>query len=420
MDLRKRLARLDRLTGKPHPDRSGTPAAATVIDTAAVCRLLEFELRPCPEGTLWQRDYRPDELLVPPESLPDLTGILPRAASAAVGSEDLLFLDTETTGLVGGTGSLAFLIGVAWWEAGAFHVRQFFLRGPGQEAPILGELRRLAGRFRVVVTYNGNGFDLPLLRTRALLSRLPDPCAQLVSWDLLTAVRRLWGRRLPDCRQQTVETAIGESVRGAGDIPGAEIPQVYFRYLRSGDGHRLANVLRHNRRDMTGMGTIFTNVVAAADQLAAPVPPRATPLSWQDAWSWGRICESRRDQKRAADWLTYAVTASGLLGDVAVTELPDRFLADAVRILKRTGDWALVLRVVNTSLARPVSPGWLHREAAILYEHRLGRPDLALAHAEAVGDSHRLGRLHRKLARVPDPGRGLDAGGRCSRRSGPV
>jgi len=421
LDLRKRLAQLDRLTGKPHRDRSGNTAAAVApVDTSAVCRFLELDARPCPEGTLWQRSYRPDDLLAPPKSLPDLTGILPQATSTTVSSEELLFLDTETTGLVGGTGSLAFLIGVAWWEAGAFHVRQYFLCGPGHEEPILGELRRLAARFRVVVTYNGNGFDLPLLRTRALLSRLPDPCGQLVSWDLLTAVRRLWGRRLPDCRQQTVETAIGKSVRGVGDIPGAEIPQVYFRYLRSGDLQRLPNVLRHNRRDMAGMGTIFTNVAAAATKLAATVPPRAAQLSWQDGWSWGRICEARRDRKGAAGWLTYAVTASGLLGDEKPVALPDRFLADAVRILKRTGDWPLVMRVVTRSLARPAAPGWLHREAAILYEHRLGRPDLALAHAEALADAHRLGRLRRKLARVPNSGHGADVGGRCRRRSGPV
>ena len=122
---------------------------------------------------------------------------------------DIVFLDVETTGLAGGTGTLVFLVGVAWWTAdGALEVRQLFLPGPGREAPLLAELARVAARFRVVATYNGASFDLPLLRTRARLARRRDPFRHLVSWDLLVAARRCWGRRLPDCRQQTIETTV--------------------------------------------------------------------------------------------------------------------------------------------------------------------------------------------------------------------
>ena len=297
--------------------------------------------------------------------------------------------------------STAFLVGLAWWRDGGFTVRQFFLAGPGQEEALLAEIQRVASRFRVVVTYNGNGFDLPLLRTRALLARRADPLAGLISWDLLTPARRLWGRRLSDCRQQTIESMIRGAARGPGDIDGAQIPQTFFQFLQAGEVGRLPEVLRHNRRDMEGMGEIVAAILAAATVLTSAADTLADqPLAWPDAWSLGRLCEARRETPYAAAWFRLALERiSAPTTGGAATELPERLLVDAVRIFKRARDWPRVLDLLTRGQQLYPHRRWLHREAAMHFEHRLGRPDLALPHAEAEGDPNRLARIQRKLAR---------------------
>ncbi len=437
MDLKKRLANLDKLSHRKRSDQrqvdptGESPGAATARAREATLRDLGLSPQPQTAGTVWTRDYPPcatvsshDE--APAWKLPDLTDIFSAAAPPALTPGQLLFLDTETTGLAGGTGTVAFLIGVAWWTDDGFVVRQFFLAGPGRETPMLHALAELAAEFRVVVTFNGNCFDLPLLRTRALLSRLPDPLRALVSWDLLPAVRRLWGRRLPDCRQQTAEVEICGRERGAGDIDGALIPPTYFRYLREAEPGLLPNVLTHNQRDMVGMAAVLQAVVAAARVIdcgrLATHPRqggRATGFTsdppWQDAWSAGRICEARRDRESAACWLERAVVGAGIqpyAGEpagssgssgnspaVELRELPERLFVDAIRILKRTARWELVEQVILAGLSRWRDRDWLHREAAILYEHRLGRLESARRHAEVLAEPRRLERLNRKLGR---------------------
>jgi hypothetical protein len=211
-----------------------------------------------------------------------------------------------------------------------------------------------------------------------------------VSWDLLTAVRRLWGRGLPDCRQQTAETLVCGLARGDGDIDGALIPATYFRYLQEGDAGLLPCVLRHNRRDICGMAHLLGEVLGAAATLTPA--PSSTDLwrgNWHDAWARGRICERRRRDRDAADWLARAVDDAV----VRHTDLPLVFLLDAVRILKRAADWRRVAALLDAGLlAYPHEPR-LHREAAILYEHRLADLARALRHAEALGDPRRLARL---------------------------
>jgi hypothetical protein len=416
MDIRERLARLDRTTR-----REPAPAADPGPERPGGCTdwraALGLAPRTTPAGDAWARDVvRPGT--APPSLGVDLRGLL-REPQAARDAGELLLLDTETTGLAGGTGSIPFLVGLAWWESGGLRVRQYFLPGPGREAPILAELERLASRFRAVVTFNGATFDLPLLRTRALLARRSDPLAGLAGWDLLLAARRLWGRRLPDVRQQTVETLVAGEARHA-DIPGALIPQTYFDFLRDGATAELRRVLRHNRWDLEGMVRILGAVVAAAEGLDPAVArPPVAPPAWQDAWACGRIWELRRDRRRAAAWIERAVAGSGLLLPVAAEprDAPaERFAADAIRILKRTRRWELVRTLVERSLVQYGAQPWLLREAAILYEHRLGRPDLALAHATLLGEERRLERLRRKLGQTG----ALRADDGCSDVAGPL
>ena len=244
-----------------------------------------------------------------------------------------------------------------------------------------------AGR-KVVVSFNGASFDWPLLRTRALLNRMDDPLADLAGWDLLVPARRVWGRQLADCRQQTLETEVCGLTRGPGDIPGDSIPQAWFDFLAGGDAEPLQRVLEHNRRDMEGMARVLLAVCGAARQLAAPPAPGLAP-DWRLAWSLGRICERRRANPAAAGWLRLAALAPAARRE-------RRFLADALRVLKRDGDWSAALDLIDRAVARGDGDPWLHREAAIIWEHRLGDADKALAHARRTGDDRRVERLRRR------------------------
>lgn len=415
MDLTRRLAQFDALLKGPRSAEGSdvpapSPSPAMPGDTGAVARvvsLLGLTSREAKGGEAWACDAAEPAPCPPPEpaTLVALAALLaPRGAAAALPGVDadapapstvggLLLLDTETTGLAGGTGTVPFLIGCAWWEEGILRTRQWFLPMPGREGPLLADLAAHARRFTAVVTYNGQTFDLPLLRTRALLARQPDPVADLHGWDLLRAARRLWGRRLPDCRQATVEAQVCGIARDGDDLPGALIPQVYFRWLRAGDPGDLPRVLAHNRRDLRGMAAILVAAGTRAVDLATLPPAGAAPVwPWADLWSAGRVCERQGRRDLAVAWLAVALAARD-------GGAPERFFADAVRVFKRGEAWTDAATALTAALTAVGDRPWLHREAAILYEHRLRDLPRAHAHAQRLGEPARLARLARKLAR---------------------
>lgn len=405
MDLRQRLARLDRSTRRPDTagargnEGVGDPAVAVGLSGEALAELGLREVATS-AGACWVREWR--EVAPPvPERLPDLTGLLSRHGGLSPARERILLLDTETTGLAGGTGTLAFVVGAGWWEGAELVVRQLFLPTPGREGGLLRALADWAAGFEVVVTYNGVAFDLPLLRTRALLNRHGDPLAHLPAWDLLPASRRLWGRSLPDCRQQTVESAVCGLVRGDGDIEGARIPEVWRRWLVGDGAEDLLCVLRHNRRDLVGMAWILVRLCEASDLLTAGAPARAA--DWRLAWALARAAERLRQGDLAADWMAAALAAAGAAH--ARAQGP-AFALDAVRLLKRARRWRELEALLADELTVG-SPGWAHREAAILYEHRLPCLARALWHAEQLDDTGRVGRLRRRMGRPGTvPGKG--------------
>jgi len=398
MDLKKRLASLDRLSRVKGGGRADAEPVGDTTETLFSLGLIETD------GRLWAREYR-DELPAPSRNLPDLEGFFTRTGPEGLLAEDLLFLDTETTGLAGGTGTIPFLVGVAWWSRGHLVTRQFFMPGPGRESPMLSALEELARQFKVVVTFNGASFDLPLLRTRARLDRRDDPLASLVSWDLLVPARRLWGNALPNCRQQTLEVAICGQKRLRGDIDGSRIPQSWFDFLATGRPGDLPEVRCHNHRDMKGMALLFKKVVESAHLTERPTSVGSA--SWREAWSMGRICEKRRKHALALKWLETSFAAARLEGG-GVLSTPC-FLRDSVRVLKRGGDWHQVEDVITAGFEAGLKEPWLHREAAILYEHRLVRLDQALHHARQSGEESRVRRLERRLTHCerahPAPGR---------------
>ena len=175
-----------------------------------------------------------------------------------------LFFDTETTGLAGGTGTVAFLIGAGWFEGDAFITRQLFARDYGEERATLCDLHDLVSGKRFLVSFNGKAFDANLLAARCIMNRMPNPLAGLPHLDLLHSARRLLSHRLPDRRLGSLEAELLGFDR-EGDIPGSEIPQRYFDWLRRRDGRLMNDVFEHNRLDILSLAALAAGLAELID-----------------------------------------------------------------------------------------------------------------------------------------------------------
>lgn len=185
---------------------------------------------------------------------------------AEVALDHLLFVDTETTGLVGGAGTIAFLIGVGSFEADDFVLRQFFLHDPADEPAMLHLLGQQLDPYEGFVTFNGRVFDVPLMDMRFGMSLRKRP--SLTSWphlDLLFPARRLWRRALPDCSLGTLERKILGVQRSEDDVPGEWIPGMYLDYLRTRDIQPLKRIVYHNKIDILSLVGLSVEILARHD-----------------------------------------------------------------------------------------------------------------------------------------------------------
>lgn len=172
-------------------------------------------------------------------------------------ASQFIFLDTETSGLSGGTGTFAFMIGLGWWQAEGFRLQQFFLRDPAEETAVLAALDEVLTPFHTVVTYNGKAFDIPLLNTRHTLSAFKSPFSGMQHVDLLALSRRIWRNRLPSRSLGSIENDVLAITRTQEEIPGWMIPDMYFDYLKTGDSRPMAGVFYHNRMDILSLAALF-------------------------------------------------------------------------------------------------------------------------------------------------------------------
>jgi uncharacterized protein len=182
--------------------------------------------------------------------------------------ESFAFLDTETSGLAGGTGTYAFLVGAARFvESGEFVLRQFFMRDPSEEPALLEALSGFLAPTQALVTFNGKAFDAPLLTTRYRMHRIPVPFKDFAHLDLLPLSRRLWRDRLESRALKYIEENVLEAPRTQEEVPGYEIPSLYFDYLRSGDARPLKGVFYHNAMDVVALAALMSHT---AQMLADP------------------------------------------------------------------------------------------------------------------------------------------------------
>ena len=315
------------------------------------------------------------------------------------------FLDIETTGLSGGAGTLAFLVGVGAFAEDAFVVSQFFMRHPGEEPALLHAVTQKLAGCTSLVTFNGRGFDVPLLATRFRLAWQAMPLADAPHFDVLLAARRLWRARLESCALSNLERAVLGYERSEADVPGWLIPTLYQQFLQGGDAAPLARIFYHNREDIVSMAALATIVCRAC---LAPTEDEA--LHPIDRMALARALEEAGDDDLAIAAYRRALAQA----------LPDALrraaLARLGGLLKRRGEHAAAAMVWQewiTSLADDdVTPflelakhyEWRAREiATALMWARWARqivekwPEGAARTTTLAGLDHRLARLLRKL-----------------------
>lgn len=329
-----------------------------------------------------------------------------------------VFLDTETTGLAGGTGTYAFLVGLGTFEGYDFVVRQFFLRDYGDEEAMLEELEAHLRPHSLLVTFNGKSFDWPLLQTRFRMNRRRAPLPGAPHLDLLHPARRLYKERLGACNLAHLETRV-LGVERQGDTPGHLIPQLYFQYLRTGDAGPLADVLLHNRLDIVSLVSLAAWM---GQMVMAPLHP--TPdgelLCGDDLFALGRLFEDR-------GLLTEGITCYEAARDRGVAAVGEaralRQLSQAYKRV-RAHDQALAIWEAMSERAGALTP-YPFVELAKYHEHvsrnyataramavqaleiaqqrrslSLGYGPTSLQEVHAL--QHRLARLDRKLDRNLD------------------
>ncbi|TET48948.1 MAG: hypothetical protein E3J64_10305 [Anaerolineales bacterium] len=177
-------------------------------------------------------------------------------ALADIDRERYCFLDTETTGLSGGTGTMAFVVGIGFFRRESFVLHQYFLRDPGDEPAMIEALAEELAEFEVIVSFNGRAFDVPILETRFILARRPPATSNALHLDLLHPARRLWRYRLHSCALGVLEQEVLGVEREQADVPGGLIPWLYRDYLRTGDAREMKRVIYHNAIDILSLVTL--------------------------------------------------------------------------------------------------------------------------------------------------------------------
>lgn len=177
--------------------------------------------------------------------------------SEGITLEDILFMDTETTGLSGGTGTMVFLIGLGYFSKNGFTIDQFFLDDPVNELAFLDESGNIFSQYRVIATFNGSSFDMPLLKTRFVLNRINSPFQNISHLDLLHLSRKIWKLRLSSLKLRDLENEILKFQREENEVSGWMVPQIYFDFIGSRDARPLEGVFYHNRMDVLSLALLF-------------------------------------------------------------------------------------------------------------------------------------------------------------------
>lgn len=415
--LRQRLERLGVTRGMPDRPRQ-SPRNEKHDQVTGIEAVVDGELVETPVGPCFvTEERRPADAThgdVALSAIHDHTDV----TVAAIAQDDRLrqidfkttaFIDTETSGLAGGTGTYAFLVGVGFFDGSTFRMRQFFMRNPSEEPALIHVLDDLLQHFEAVVSFNGKTFDLPLLDTRFVRWRRQFPLKNAPHFDLLAPARRLWKERLPSCSLTTLEERILGIFR-EGDVPGWLIPSLYFDYQRTRDAEPLKPVFTHNMLDVLSM-------VGLAARMAYHFaePRMADVVHGADWYSLGRCYEkvAWTDQAERAYRRTLVAPCA--------PSIRHRALENLSFLYKRQAMWDHAVQIwwdlIDAGISDRLYP---YEELAKYYEHqqREYEPAIRLVreaigriegrdlqprrpHQRALSElRHRLTRLERKSNRT--------------------
>jgi uncharacterized protein YprB with RNaseH-like and TPR domain len=313
------------------------------------------------------------------------------------------FLDTETSGLSGGTGTYAFMVGIGRFVDDQFLLRQFFMRDPAEESAMLEAIVQFLAPAQALVTFNGKAFDAPLLATRYRLHHIPIPFEDYAHLDLLPLARRLWRDRLESRALKYLEQHVLSFTRSVEEVQGYEVPWLYFDYLRTGDARPLAGVFYHNAMDVIAMAALLAHINEAMEN-----PYDGRVEHGLDFVALGKLFEDLGHWEEAA-----RLFERGL--ELNLTESDFGLAVKRLSILqKRRGDFDEAIRLWEAAAAN--GHIYAHIEMAKYYEHKCRDVKTALkwtrSALEHVGHAdvavymqkywreeinHRLERLERKV-----------------------
>ena len=327
----------------------------------------------------------------------------------------MAYLDTETTGLAGGTGTCAFLIGIGSIQGPEFEVKQFFLRDYPDEKAALAAVVEALAPYAGVVTFNGKSFDIPLLETRYALARMKSPFARLLHLDLLHPARRLWKLRLERCKLTDLEKDV-LGIRREGDVDGSDIPGIYFDYLRTGNARGLQPIFYHNALDIVTLAALAAELARIIGEAGS-----ATGIASLDLFSLSRILERAGSLERSVRTCQQALAAglpesaeSRALWHLAAQHKrrrqPERAAEIWIELTRRELDVAIAafeqLAIYYEHRRRDAATALVFTEAAIEKLQETGelrsssRGDRRQIDADPARErfTHRLARLQRKAA----------------------
>jgi len=424
--LLRRLRKLGVVQGlgglKPSPvdERIGPETRPTQGEPGASSGALPGGVVQTPHGPFWllRRSY-PADVVHGRHVFRELNGV-DETALALLQVPDLglrpAFLDTETTGLAGGAGTLAFLVGAGVWQGDELVLHLIFMRTPEEEFAALNYLSEVLDAATGLVTFNGRGFDVPILESRYILNRLPPTPLALPHLDLLTVARRLWRDHLPSRRLGVLETEILGIKRTEQDLDSGLIPYLYREYLETRDPTEMRRVFYHNEIDVLSLATLMAHV---AEMVTAPEALSLAPGEWVGV---GRILDQAgREGEALAAWRR-ALDDPAPLDEACAA----RTWAEMGLRHKRRGDWDRALAIWDAWMTADPAAIEPLEEKAKYFEWTARRLDVALACTEAAlhrvagwpagarrrdtqaALEHRARRLRRRLARLDEDGEEAD------------
>lgn len=322
--------------------------------------------------------------------------------------ESFIFLDTETSGLAGGTGTYAFLIGIGKFTNAGFRLAQYFMRDPFEEPAQLAAVLGALSDSEVLVTYNGKSFDVPLLNTRYISNGEPPPLNSFVHIDLLHHARRLWRDRLESRTLGSIEDNILGAYRTEEDIPGWMVPTIYFDYIKTGDARPLTSVLYHNAMDILSLASLLNHISTILDD-----PHGGLVEHGVDLIAMGKVFEDMGEFNAAAECYSRGLNL----------ELPTDIHRQAVYrwsiMEKRRENIEKSIKLWQD--AAEYEELYAHEELAKVFEHKIKDYSQAIYWTELAIEiiesprgtkldrniwqsklEHRLKRLQRKYRRIQD------------------